>query len=216
MSRTSRPHPDPLPLAGEGAAQFRRPRGAAVVLAMLLAALAATIAVTLFADQQRWTRAVMQRRDQVQAQALAMAGVQWARQILDTGGRPKTVDHLGEPWAMSLPPIPLDNGEIRGLISDASARLNVNGLGVAAAPAIRSASASSACSRSAAGRSARSTRSPTGSMSTATGGRTAPRMRPTPSSRRRASPPTAPSYAWRSSPPSAACRWHRSRPWRRT
>jgi general secretion pathway protein K len=115
-------------------AQLRVPRGAAVVLAMLLAALAATIAVTLFADQQRWTRAVMQRRDQVQAQALAMAGVQWARQILDTGGRPKAVDHLGEPWAISLPPIPLDNGEIRGAIADATARLNVNALGVAAGP----------------------------------------------------------------------------------
>jgi len=121
-------------MSRDRAPQSRVPRGAAVVLAMLLAALAATIAVTLFADQQRWTRAVMQRRDQVQAQALAMAGVQWARQILDTGGRPKAVDHLGEPWATSLPPIPLDNGEIRGLISDATARLNVNGLGVAATP----------------------------------------------------------------------------------
>jgi general secretion pathway protein K len=103
-------------------------RGAAVVLAMLLAALAATIAATLFADQQRWTRAVLQRRDQVQAQALVMAGVQWARQIVYGDGRPKRMDHLGEPWAAALPPIPLENGEIRGMITDATARLNVNGL----------------------------------------------------------------------------------------
>lgn len=111
----------------------RRIRGAAVVLAMLLAALSATIAVTLFADQQRWTRAVLLRRDQVQAQALAMAGVQWARQILDTSGRPKAVDHLGEPWAVNLPPIPLENGEIRGTIADATGRLNVNALGMSTA-----------------------------------------------------------------------------------
>ncbi len=104
-------------------------RGAAVILAMLLAALAATIAATLFADQQRWTRAVLQRRDQVQAQALVMAGVQWARQILRGDGRDKQVDHLGEPWATALPPIPLENGEIRGIISDAAGRLNVNVLG---------------------------------------------------------------------------------------
>jgi len=104
-------------------------RGAAVILAMLLAALAATIAATLFADQQRWTRAVLQRRDQVQAQALVMAGVQWARQILHGDGRVKPVDHLGEPWAAALPPIPLENGEIRGTISDAAGRLNVNALG---------------------------------------------------------------------------------------
>lgn len=104
-------------------------RGAAVILAMLLAALAAAIAVTLFADQQRWTRAVLQRRDQVQAQALVIAGVQWARQILHGEGRAKSIDHLGEAWAAALPPIPLENGEIRGSISDAAARLNVNAAG---------------------------------------------------------------------------------------
>jgi len=109
----------------------RAPRGAAVILAMLLAALAATIAATLFADEQRWTRAVADRRDQVQAQALAIAGVQWARQILHTGAQPKRVDHLGEPWALALPPIPIENGEIRGAIADATARLNVNALAVA-------------------------------------------------------------------------------------
>lgn len=115
----------------------RAERGAAVILAMLLAALAATIAATLFADQQRWTRAVLQRRDQVQAQALVMAGVQWARQILHGDGREKRIDHLGEPWAAALPPIPLENGEIRGTITDATARLNVNALGGAGADAQR-------------------------------------------------------------------------------
>jgi general secretion pathway protein K len=109
-------------------AACRGSRGAAVILAMLLAALAATIAVTLFADEQRWTRTVLQRRDQVQAQALVMGGVQWARQILYNNGRAKSVDYLGEEWAVALPPIPLENGEIRGRIADATALLNVNGL----------------------------------------------------------------------------------------
>lgn len=107
----------------------RRLRGAAVVLAMLLAALAATISVTLFAEQQRWTRAVEHRRDQVQAQALVFAAIQWARQILNEDARLTLIDHLGEPWAIALPPIPLENGEIRGAITDAQARLNVNALG---------------------------------------------------------------------------------------
>ena len=55
---------------------------------MLIAALAAAVAATVFADQQRWSRTVEHRRDQVQAQALAMAGVQWARQILDDDAPP--------------------------------------------------------------------------------------------------------------------------------
>jgi general secretion pathway protein K len=101
-----------------------------VVLAMLLAALAAAVAATVFADQQRWNRTVEHRRDQVQAQALVLAGVQWARQILyDDARRASAIDHLGEPWAMALPPIPLDNGEVRGAIVDAQARLNINALG---------------------------------------------------------------------------------------
>ena len=81
-----------------------RIRGAAVVLAMLLAALAAAVAATLFADQQRWLRTVEHRRDQVQAQALAMAGVLWASQIVDEDARRSAIDHLGEPWALTLPP----------------------------------------------------------------------------------------------------------------
>ena len=108
-----------------------RIRGAAIILAMLIAALAAAVAATVFADQQRWSRTVEHRRDAVQAQALGMAGVQWARQILDDDARRSEIDHLGEPWALALPPIPLDNGEIRGAIVDAQGRLNINALGAA-------------------------------------------------------------------------------------
>jgi general secretion pathway protein K len=106
-----------------------RARGAAIVLAMLLAALAAAVAATVFSDQQRWSRNAEHRRDQVQAQALAVAGVQWGRQILYDDAQRSAIDHLGEPWAVALPPIPLDNGEVRGAIVDAQARLNVNALG---------------------------------------------------------------------------------------
>ena len=108
-----------------------RMRGAAIILAMLIAALAAAVAATVFADQQRWGRTVELRRDQVQAQALAMAGVQWARQILDDDARRSEIDHLGEPWALTLPPIPMEDGEIRGAIVDAQGRLNINALGFA-------------------------------------------------------------------------------------
>ena len=108
---------------------LNRVRGAAIILAMLIAALAAAVAATVFADQQRWSRTVEHRRDQVQAQALVMAGVQWARQVLDDDARHSDIDHLREAWAIPLPPIPLDNGEIRGAIVDAQGRLNINALG---------------------------------------------------------------------------------------
>ena len=101
--------------------------GAAIVMAMLLAALAATIAATLIWQQQRWIGEHERRRDQVQAQALAMAGVQWARQILFENAPPSTV-HLGQPWAFRLPATPIENGAIGGYITDAQAGLNVNNL----------------------------------------------------------------------------------------
>ena len=105
-----------------------RARGAALILAMLVAALAATVAVALAAGQQRWFADVGNRRDQVQAQSLALAGVQWARQILQDDARAGTLDFIGEPWSYPLPATPIANGSIEGRIEDAQARLNVNNL----------------------------------------------------------------------------------------
>ncbi|HEV8258354.1 MAG TPA: type II secretion system minor pseudopilin GspK [Casimicrobiaceae bacterium] len=114
-------------MARAALATHSRARGAAIVMAMLLAALAATIATTLLWQQQRWAGEFERRRDQVQAQALAMAGVQWARQIVFENAPPPTV-HLGQPWAFRLPSTPIENGSIGGYITDAQARLNINNL----------------------------------------------------------------------------------------
>jgi general secretion pathway protein K len=105
-----------------------RSRGAAVVMAMLLAAFAATIAATLLWQQQRWIGEHQHRRDQVQAQALAMAGVQWTRQIVFENAPAGTIVHLGQPWALRLPAMPIENGSIGGYIIDAQGRININNL----------------------------------------------------------------------------------------
>jgi general secretion pathway protein K len=117
-------------MARAALAKQSRARGAAIVMAILLAALAATIATTLLWQQQRWAGEFERRRDQVQAQALAMAGVQWARQIVFENAPPSTV-HLGQPWAFRLPSTPIENGSIGGYITDAQGRLNVNNLAAA-------------------------------------------------------------------------------------
>ncbi len=105
-----------------------RARGAALIMAMLVAALAATVAVALATEQQRWFADVGNRRDQVQAQSLALAGVQWARQILQDDARAGSLDHLAEIWAFPLPATPIANGSIEGRIEDAQGRLNLNNL----------------------------------------------------------------------------------------
>jgi general secretion pathway protein K len=113
-------------------------RGAAIIMAMLLAALAAVIGATLLWQQQRWIGEHERRRDQVQAQALAMAGVQWARQIV-LDNAPASVVHLGQPWAFRLPATPIEHGSIGGYITDAQAGLNVNNLASSSASASRGA-----------------------------------------------------------------------------
>jgi general secretion pathway protein K len=108
----------------------RRSGGAAIILAMLVAALAATVAMAIAAEQRRWVNGVAARRDQVQAQSLALAALQWSRQILveNAGGG---VDYLGQPWALPLPATPLENGSIEGRIVDAQGLVNVNNVTLA-------------------------------------------------------------------------------------
>jgi len=111
-------------------------RGAALVLAMLIAALAATVAVSLAAGQQQWYAGVALRAEQVEAQTLAQAGIEWARQIMFEDVRTTQIDHLGEPWALTLPATPIENGSIEGRIVDAQGLLNANMLGTPGALSI--------------------------------------------------------------------------------
>ena len=112
-------------------------RGAALVVAMLVAAIAAAVATTLAVDGSRWLSIVEGRRDHARAASLATAGIRWARQALEEDATHGAVDHLGEPWAIPLPPAPVDGGTVEGRIEDAQARLNLNAIaGADAASAV--------------------------------------------------------------------------------
>jgi len=103
-------------------------RGVAVVLAMGVVALAAIAAAAMLASQSTWSRHVELSSEHVQAQALVRAGVDWARALLSDDRRVSSVDHLGEPWALRLPPVPVDNGELAGQIDDQQGAFNLNNL----------------------------------------------------------------------------------------
>ena len=103
-------------------------RGVAVVLAMGVVALAALAAAAMLASQSIWARRVEINSEHVQAQALVRAGVDWARALLSDDRRVSGVDHLGEPWALRLPPVPVDNGELAGQIEDQQGAFNLNNL----------------------------------------------------------------------------------------
>lgn len=107
-----------------------RQQGVAVVLAMGVVALAAIASAAMLASQSTWARHAELTAEHVQAQTLVQAGVDWARALLGDDRRVSGVDHLGEPWALRLPPVPVDNGELAGRIDDQQGLFNLNNLAV--------------------------------------------------------------------------------------
>ena len=105
-----------------------RQGGVAIVLAMGIVALATMAAAALLASQSAWSRRAELGAEHVQAQVLVQAGVDWARALLADDRRLTSVDHLGEPWAMRLPPVPVDHGELAGQIDDQQGLFNLNNL----------------------------------------------------------------------------------------
>lgn len=107
---------------------MRRERGVAIVLAMGVVAMAAIAAVALMVLQSTWTRQQELRTDHARAIAVTQGGIDWARAILNEDRRTSSVDHLGEPWALRLAPIPIENGEAVGYLTDQQGAFNVNNL----------------------------------------------------------------------------------------
>ncbi len=99
-----------------------------MVLAMGVVALAAIAAAAMLASQSTWSRHTELRAEHVQAQALVAAGVDYTRALLSEDRRVSSVDHLGEPWALRVPPVPVDNGELSGRIEDQQGAFNLNNL----------------------------------------------------------------------------------------
>jgi general secretion pathway protein K len=113
-----------------------RQHGVAVVLAMGVVAAASIAAVAMLSSQSIWSRHAELNAEHVQAQALVHAGVDWARALLSDDRRASNVDHLGEPWALRLPPVPVDNGELAGQIDDQQGAFNLNNLVRDGAPSL--------------------------------------------------------------------------------
>jgi general secretion pathway protein K len=103
-------------------------RGVAIVLAMGVVALAAMAATAIMTTQSTWSRQGELTAAHVQAQTLIQAGVDWARAVLSDDRRLSNVDHPGEPWALRLPPMPVEGGELAGFIEDQQGLFNLNNL----------------------------------------------------------------------------------------
>ncbi len=111
---------------GKSEMAAKRQRGVAIVLAMGVVALAAIAAAAIMVSQSTWARQVELTTDHIQARSVLLAGADWARAILADDRRVSNVDYLGEPWALKLPPLPVENGELLGRIEDQQGKFNLN------------------------------------------------------------------------------------------
>ncbi|WP_374399748.1 type II secretion system minor pseudopilin GspK [Niveibacterium sp.] len=106
-----------------------RQRGVAVIMAMLTVALVAALAASVVAAFGFAVESLSGRHDLAQARWLARGAIDWARNVLaDDSRRSGDIDHLGETWAVKVPPTPVDEGEVSGEIEDLSGRFNLNNL----------------------------------------------------------------------------------------
>ena len=120
----------------------RKAEGAAVLAAMLVVAIAASLAAQVFERQQLAVRTIENRMDASQIRWIERAASDWARLVLRLDARTTTIDHLGEPWAMTIQQTELDptvyggaragtkdaKAVLSGQIQDAQARFNLRNL----------------------------------------------------------------------------------------
>ncbi len=102
--------------------------GVAVIMVMLIVALATTLAVYLSQQQSLWQRQVETQFDHTQARRLGIAGIDWARAVLADDAHSNNIDHETEMWTLRLPPMPVENGEVLGIIEDRQGLFNLNSL----------------------------------------------------------------------------------------
>jgi len=120
-------------IAGASGTQ-RRQQGLALITAVLVVAIVATVATTLALGEQVWFRQAQNMNNRAQAESLRRGALNYAAILLarDTNQS----DHLGELWAKPLPPLPVEDGMIAFSVEDAQARFNLNNLVRNGAPSL--------------------------------------------------------------------------------
>ncbi len=109
-----------------------RLRGVALITALLLTALAGSVAAGLAWDNALDVRRTMVLLYRDQAIQVAVGSEGWVRSILREDALQTQTDHLDEVWASEIPALPIDSenvqGQIYGQLEDLQGRFNVNNL----------------------------------------------------------------------------------------
>ena len=105
-----------------------RQRGIALIMALLIVALATIVAVALIARSDAEFRRSELLLHGDQAMEYVLGAEQWVMQILRRDRAESGVDTFGEPWAVQLPPLPVDGGVVIGRLEDLNGKFNLANL----------------------------------------------------------------------------------------
>lgn len=107
---------------------MRHQRGMALIIGLMLVAMATLVAATLAFNIKLDQRRAQSLLTTQQSRQLALAAESWAAEILRDDLQNSSTDHLGEEWAMQLPPVPAEGFLVQGLLEDMQGRFNLNNL----------------------------------------------------------------------------------------
>jgi general secretion pathway protein K len=109
-------------------------RGVAIIMAILIVALAVSVASYAAWQQNLWIRQTENLDRQAQALAVARAGINFGRAVLAEDAkddvRKGTGDSLDENWAKYGLTVPVEGGSVAGKIQDQQGLYNLNNLAV--------------------------------------------------------------------------------------
>lgn len=103
-------------------------RGVALLTVLLVVALATTTAVAMASRQQLDIRRTENTLYQGQALMYLYGVESWSQQFLAEDRRNNQIDHTGEDWAVRLPPLPVEGGQVQGFLEDLQGRFNLNSI----------------------------------------------------------------------------------------
>ena len=103
-------------------------RGVAMIAALMVAALVASVAGLLMLRQQRALQQLEIRKDTAEARAATWSVLQLVRLTLRDDARAGQPDHLLKPWAVPIPEIKIENGAMSGRLTELNGRFNLANL----------------------------------------------------------------------------------------
>jgi general secretion pathway protein K len=105
-----------------------RQEGVALITAMLIVALATTLAIEVSFRQQLHIQRSGAMFELEQARLFGQAVETWAGVILREDREDGAIDHLGEDWSRQVAYLPIDEGALNASLEDLQGRFNINNL----------------------------------------------------------------------------------------